>query len=549
MKYPVISISFSRCKGSTLGEFIIDLCKIIEVAAQVWLKQYKSIGSDADQNSSMEVEELKEVIRITKDLRKKPGSEIADYSHIVYELFTSLSNFVYSWFGHYILLVDEYDMPFVTITLSNWDIETKNTARKIMKKLYDIMIKDNMHMRKGLLVGVFEFPMMELGSGVNNIVKIRTVPRETDKILSSTCSALYQNMYCGRDALTDAFWFNADEIKLILDQGVKKHLSIREHRSCIMDTLKDWYNGYRIGRFSGKYNPWSVMSFIAELYEELRSHPGIKSAEQMDGIAQSAAYAFWAETGTTALIDAQIDKHRLEFADLARRLIAEYEYVKAGDQPSLGDPPTLVSLSDADLDLSSDWDNGFSEIALLSLCLYAGYLTRHEGANVCIPNREVYQVWTRLFARAVMGSQMSTSSILRQRGTMIQDFYCGKTDLLTTLVLQTHGVLSNHGKYMEKDYANLVANTLMVAGHFGLLTHPSQRSVDPSHAVVNREAQAGNGRCDYAMRLFGTDEMPNHFGVIIEFKLIPENKAKDSDHCEQLAANALSQITDKRYPM
>ncbi|KAJ1851847.1 hypothetical protein LPJ73_002947, partial [Coemansia sp. RSA 2703] len=411
------------------------------------------------------------------------------------------------------------------------------------------MFKGNDHMRKGLLVGVFEFPMMELGSGVNNIEPIRTIPTEKGIVLPSTCSAAHLGFLRGLDALVDLFWFNANEIELILDQSVEKYPSIREYRHCIMDTIKDWYNGYRIGCFSGKYNPWSVMSFIARLYTELGKHREPRSAEAMREIAQSAGYAFWVETGTTALIDTQIDKHRLEFADLARRLIAEYEYVKAGDQPSLGEPPTLVSLSDADLDLPSDWDNGFSEIALLSLCLYAGYLTRHEGANVCIPNREVYQVWTKLFARAVMGNQISMSSILRQRGTMIQDFYCGKTDLLTKLVLQTHGVLSNHGKYMEKDYANLVANTLMVAGHFGLLTHPSQKSVDPSHAVVNREAQAGNGRCDYAMRLFGTDEMPNHFGIIIEFKLIPENKAKDSDHCEQLAANALSQITDKRYPM
>ncbi|KAJ1720347.1 hypothetical protein LPJ53_005006, partial [Coemansia erecta] len=42
---------------------------------------------------------------------------------------------------------------------------------------------------------------------------------------------------------------------------------------------------------------------------------------------------------------------------------------------------------------------------------------------------------------------------------------------------------------------------------------------------------------------------PNHFGVIIEFKLIADSKTNESDHCEQLAATALGQITDKKYPM
>ncbi|KAJ1718272.1 hypothetical protein LPJ53_006596, partial [Coemansia erecta] len=77
------------------------------------------------------------------------------------------------------------------------------------------------------------------------------------------------------------------------------------------------------------------------------------------------------------------------------------------------------------------------------------------------------------------------TNIIGGRGALLLELFGGKTDLLTTLVKHTHGVLSNHGKYVEKDYANLVANTLMVATHVGLLTHHGQKSVDPSHVVVN----------------------------------------------------------------
>ncbi|KAJ1851737.1 hypothetical protein LPJ73_002974 [Coemansia sp. RSA 2703] len=546
MSHPVISISFSKCRGSTPIKFVTNVCETLATVAQEWLTQYESTDSDVAQPNRIAVENLRAVIAKFDAVRYEENSSFVGRELLVNGLFRSLSNFVYSWFGHYILLVDDYDVPFVTITLANWDIETKNTAHEMVKELYDIMIK---HMHKGLLVGVFEFPMMDISSGVNNIEPIHTIPSEKDLILPSICSELQLGSLRGLDALADLFWFNANEIELILDQSVTEYPSIRNYRDCIMDTIKDWYNGYRIGCYSGKYNPWSVMSFISRLYARLEKHCELQSAEAMCEIAQLAAGAFWAETGSTEIVEAYVDNNRLEFAEMARRLIVEYEYFRTDCQSNSEEPPNGLYLPEMFLDLPSDWNDGFFEASLLTYCLYAGYLTRREGANVCIPNHEVYQVWTRLFARAVMGNQMSTSSILRQRGTMLQDFYCGKTDLLTKLVLQTHGVLSNHGKYMEKDYTNLVANTLMVASRFGLLTHPSQKSIDPSHAVVNSKAQAGNGRCDYAMSLFGTDKMPNHFGVIIEFKLIPENKAKDSEHCQQLAANALDQITDKRYPM
>ncbi|KAJ1871674.1 hypothetical protein LPJ55_003682, partial [Coemansia sp. RSA 990] len=72
-----------------------------------------------------------------------------------------------------------------------------------------------------------------------------------------------------------------------------------------MDQIREWYNGYFIGRFKGKYNPWSVSSYIETLCALLSNQdtPDIKE------VARSAARKYWVTTGTTEMIDAQIDRY------------------------------------------------------------------------------------------------------------------------------------------------------------------------------------------------------------------------------------------------
>ncbi|KAJ2224007.1 hypothetical protein IWW45_008198, partial [Coemansia sp. RSA 485] len=406
---------------------------------------------------------------------------------------------------------------------------------------------DNDNLLKGLLFGVFEIPLTELGSGANNIKEIRMIPTEESDIQSSILSASHPHSGSGLDALTDSFWFNANEVELMLDQSAKTHPVIGTYKPCIMATIKDWYNGYYIGRFRGKYNPWSVSSFIETLCSILSQTPPPQSLEQMQLITQSAARAFWVTTGTTGLIEAQIDKYRPQFVGLAKRLLSDYESFKATDKTPLHKRAVPVPLVATRLNLINYDSEQFSEPGLLTLCLYAGYLTRRESTSVCIPNHEVYQVWLQLFARAVMGTEMADNSANYMRGSLLQELLRGQTNLLSTLAISSHGVLSNHNSYKEKDYANHVANTLMAVSRFGMLTHPDQKSVSISHVVPIREGHTGVGRCDYAMRLFGSDNQPNRFGVIIEFKLIENHRREDSAYHGMLAEEGLQQISDKNY--
>ncbi|KAJ2381881.1 hypothetical protein GGI05_005834, partial [Coemansia sp. RSA 2603] len=301
MKYPVLNISLSRAKGGTLGEFIVNLCECLVVESEKWLDEYDSHTSN--QKYSSKAAELREYIRKYKTLHFETDEVATRYKNLIQRLFESLSAFVKSQFGRYILLVDEYDIPFISIHLAKWSSDTKLEAQGIMKLLLQTMFKDNDNLIKGLLTGVFEIPLTELGSGANNIKEIRMIPTEESDIQSSILSASSPHSGGGLDALTDSFWFNAKEVELMLDQSAKTHPSISTYKSCIMATIKDWYNGYYIGRFRGKYNPWSVSSFIETLCNTLGQTPAPHSAEQMRAITQSAARAFWVTTGTTGLIE------------------------------------------------------------------------------------------------------------------------------------------------------------------------------------------------------------------------------------------------------
>ncbi|KAJ2556771.1 hypothetical protein EV175_001777 [Coemansia sp. RSA 1933] len=206
----------------------------------------------------------------------------------------------------------------------------------------------------------------------------------------------------------------------------------------------------------------------------------------------------------------QIDRNRPQFIDLAKRLLQNYEATKLNDSTETHLPePTYVPLVSTQVNLTASVDNHFSEPGLLTLFLYAGYLTRWVSTSVCIPNHEMYQVWLHLFARVVMGTKMAEKSSNYKRGAMIRELWSGETTLLSNMAISSHGVLSNHNNFVEKDYANHAAKTTIAVSRFGMLTHLQQRSVELSQIVPVCENHAGTGRCDYSMHLYSSKNKPN----------------------------------------
>ncbi|KAJ2254619.1 hypothetical protein GGI13_002049 [Coemansia sp. RSA 455] len=552
MKYPVLYISLSECKGASFGTFIRALCDTFASAIKKWLVEIELTNADISIRAKYPLDELRRKLLTYQNASDLPANQMVGYTDLAQSLFQALSAFVAQQFGQYLLLIDEYDIPFISIHLAKWSDEDKGAALDVMKTLFQKILKDNDNLRKGLLFGVFEIPLTEMGSGANNIKDIRMIPAEESDIQGSILTAAHPHSGCGMDALTDSFWFNAHEVEQMLDNSTKWCTRIAKHKIFILQTIKKWYNGYYIGRFRGKYNPWSVSSFIEALCGLLSQTTSDEEAD-IATITKSAARAYWVTTGTTGLIEAQIDRHRPQFIHLAKRLLCDYEATKSKadgsspDKTSLEPSPPPVPLVSTRLNLINFDSELFSEPGLLTLCLYAGYLTRRLSTSVCIPNHEVYQVWLQLFARAVLGTELADNSTNNARGALLSELWKNKTDLLCTLATSSHGVLSNHNNYLENDYANHFANTIMAVSRFGMLTHPKQRTVEISHVVATRENHAGNGRCDYAMRLFSSKNRPNQFGVVIEFKLIENSRREDTAYHKERAEEGLRQIGIKNY--
>ncbi|KAJ1768158.1 hypothetical protein LPJ74_004998 [Coemansia sp. RSA 1843] len=408
---------------------------------------------------------------------------------------------------------------------------------------------DNFYLRKGLLVGVFEVPLAELGSGANNIVDFPMVPFKNVTGNGSTISATYKHSGRGLDALTDSFWFNTKEVEGLLEKSAIRFPQIAEHRDKVMAVIKDWYNGYHFGRFRGKYNPWSVCAFIGCLCSQLESsaHGEIRSVP--DAI-KPAARAYWVATGTTDLIEQQFTNHRDQAIRLMESLIREYRETRLSglDHDLVLSNSQTVSLQLPKPNMNIISSGKYSTEGMLTLCLFAGYLTHKHPDSVCIPNHEVYNVWCTLFTRTLLGTGFVERTDVNARGSLLAELWEGKTAILSSFIQEAFGTLTNHGKYKEKEYANIVATVLTAASCLGALSPPGQASSHTSHSVTTRENHTGDGQCDHVMRLYSTDNKPTQFGVLIEFKLIPMDKRANTGLHETLAKKALDQIIAKRYP-
>ncbi|KAJ1772422.1 hypothetical protein LPJ74_001513 [Coemansia sp. RSA 1843] len=434
--------------------------------------------------------------------------------------------------------------------LESWsDEKEKKEVQISLKGLIQAMFKDNRYLRKGLLVGVFEVPLAELGSGANNIVDFSMVPFKNVTGNGSTISATYKHSGRGLDALTDSFWFNTKEVEGLLEKSAIRFPQIAEHRDEVMAVIKDWYNGYHFGRFRGKHNPWSVCAFIECLCSQLESseHGEIQSVP--DAI-NSAARAYWVATGTADLIEQQFINYRDQAIRLMESLIREYRETRLSglDHDLALSNSQAVSLQLPKPNINIISSGKYSAEGMLTLCLFAGYLTHKHPDSVCIPNHEVYNVWCTLFTRTLLGTGFTERSDVNARGSLLVELWEGKTTILSSFINEAFGTLTNHAKYKEKHYANIVAAVLAAASCLGALSHPDQASSHTSHAVTTRENHTGDGRCDHLMRLYSTNNQPNQFGVLIEFKLIPQEKRDNIKHHEVLAKEALDQIIEKKYP-
>ncbi|KAJ2616477.1 hypothetical protein EV177_001036, partial [Coemansia sp. RSA 1804] len=395
------------------------------------------------------------------------------------------------------------------------------------------------------MVGIFPISLGDLRSGANNYVDVTLVPTTRDESKTSAALRGFLHSRGGNDALVNSFGFNSREVRSMAEISLSMNSAFGGHIDDVVSTMRKWYNGYHFGRFGGKYNPWSVCFYLKELGKDLQPS-SLLSEENVLTLISSCARNYWDKTGSPGLIEAQMELYPSEFCELANRLLAEYsDYLNTdpfNDQPSR----TVVHLPSAVFSLLRLAAGEFDADAFLKLVLHAGYLTIRSSTAVGIPDGELQYVWELLMERLLL-RHVSKDQIMMQKGNMLGELHRGRTDTLCYLATASHGVLANHNKYQEFEYANLAVSTIYYAAKHGVLTHISQPEVSSADCVLVRELSAGQGRSDWVTFLHSSKNRRNEFGMIVEFKFIPNEKIGDPDFGKAKAEEGMNQIGKTKY--
>ena len=122
------------------------------------------------------------------------------------------------------MLYEEYEKPVYIII---------DEAVKFLNSFFRATFKDNKYMEKTVLTGVSRIAKESIFSGANNF--------DVYTVLD--------------DEFSEDFGITSEEIdKVLADFEIKDNA----------EEIKKWYDGYRIGKTEGIYNPWSILKYLKQ---------------------------------------------------------------------------------------------------------------------------------------------------------------------------------------------------------------------------------------------------------------------------------------------
>jgi hypothetical protein len=229
-----------------------------------------------------------------------------------------------------ILLIDEHEQPVYAAQAHGYAGE----ALDFLRAFYTMGLQDNPHLARAVLTGALRVSRASIFPGPASLA-VHTVLRPE----FATC-----------------FGFTEGEVEALLE---------RAGRQGDRELLTRWYGGYRFGEHA-IYNPWSVLSYLAD--------------------AQARVRPYWLLAGGAELV-----RHALTHD--AERLRPLFESLLAGE--------SVESVLDDNLPLDR---LQHSREALWSLLVFCGYLRAAErpgmelpAHELSIPNREVRTLYRTIF--------------------------------------------------------------------------------------------------------------------------------------------------------
>jgi hypothetical protein len=439
-KFPVIFLSLKGVKYLTWDETVNSLRGLIarEFQRHRYLLKEELLSPE-------EKEEYLKIVRKEADLASLGDSllRLTEWMFLYHK-------------SQIVVLIDEYDTPAHAAYVGDY-------YEKMIVFLRNWLsggLKDNPHVKHGMLTGILRIAKESIFSGANNI--------RTFTILNK--------------AFQDKFGFLESEVKELLES------------SGLLDKLpqiRQWYDGYQIGSCRGLYNPWSVLSCIAE---------------------KGDLAPYWVNTSDNALMKQLITRGT--------------EYLKEDIEKLLNGRVIEKTIEEGivfpELEKNSD--------SIWSLLLFSGYLTIDATpsygipCHLRIPNIEVAELY-----RSMILDWFKASIEEPRYRLLLNSLTSGDVDTFSSLfsefMISSVSVFDVPAEESEKIYHAFILGILI-----GLKDRYDVKS--------NRES--GYGRYDVML----IPKNPKDLGILMEFKKVDRSKKID---LEMAAVSALEQIEEKQY--
>jgi hypothetical protein len=280
------------------------------------------------------------------------------------------------------------------------------------------------------------------------------------------------------------FGFTDDEVKALLEYyGLGSHY----------DEVRSWYDGYQFGNAS-VYCPWDVINHVDKLRADPKAWPE----------------NYWANTSGNDMVRRFVDKADKQTRDEIELLIAGESVVKEIRQE--------LTYRELDTTIDNIWSVLFS----------TGYLTQHGSEDgrryrLAIPNREI----TELFVSQIREWFKDTiKNDTTKLDAFCESFPAGDAETAENLLNEyLWNTISVRDVAVKKERKENFYHGILL----GLLAHKT-------NWLVLSNVESGEGYCDILV------EVPeSRTGVVIEVKYAEDDKL------EEACAEALSQISDKKY--
>lgn len=445
---PVIFISFASVKGSNLEESM-DMIKM-SLADMYW--EFRSM-MEADCFSDSDREAF-EAVRL--------GMPNA----VAFASIKNLCKFVWTYYGvKPIVLIDEYDTPMQKA----WTAQYWDEIVSFFYNLFTATFKDNQYLNRGLVTGITRVAKESLWSGLNNLNVVKTTSRQYE-----TC-----------------FGFTQEEVDSML-----REYELEDKR----EKVRTWYDGYKFGKVTGIYNPWSMTKFFKDQGEHFE--------------------AYWANTSGNELVGT---------------LIAQGSGSLKGNMELLLQGKTIRTQLKEEVVYS---DLGGSDEAIWGLLFASGYVT-YDSIEYVNEDEEDQEVWFKLrtvnaetrliFSQMVKGWFQKPGGMYNAfiKALLADDLPLMNT-YLETVVEQTFSTFDTAYNQSESFYHAFV---------LGLIVE-MQRDFS-----VKSNRESGFGRYDVC--IIPKDINAGLCAYVLEFKLCDERN--DHGDLEAAVARALEQIDEKGY--